>query len=119
MYRPVAETVPTDGLPPVTLSTAHVTEGSLPPVTVALNCWVAEHAMPAEVGLIATTIVPASLLDEVVDCDVPPPQLISINASTKLNAHKITGCTRRISSPVDLSELGPPPSRNGRKQELL
>jgi hypothetical protein len=52
VYRPAVEMVPTVALPPVMVSTDHVTAVFCVPVTAAWNCCVAPAAMLADVGLI-------------------------------------------------------------------
>src|SRR5436853_517726 len=56
-YRPLAEMVPLDGSPPLTLLTCQVTAVLAVPLTVAVNCCVAPVFTVADVGLMLTAIV--------------------------------------------------------------
>ena len=54
VYKPVLEIVPVALLPPLMLSTDHVTAVLVVPLTVAVNCCVCCGATLADVGEIAT-----------------------------------------------------------------
>ena len=54
VYKPVLEIVPVVLLPPLMLSTDHVTAELVVPLTVAVNCCVCCGASVADVGEIAT-----------------------------------------------------------------
>jgi hypothetical protein len=54
VYRPEEETVPVAAVPPAVPFTFHVTDPLWPPLTVAVNCWVAPGFSVADIGLTFT-----------------------------------------------------------------
>ena len=56
VYRPALEMDPTVEFPPAIPSTVQFTAWLVVPVTVAVNCWVAEQAILEDVGLMLTAI---------------------------------------------------------------
>ena len=81
VYSPVLLTVPTTLLPPTVPSTAHVTAVFVVPVTVAVNCCVADMGTPACRGDTVTATRPTVTGADGADAGLVPTALVAVTVN--------------------------------------